>query len=146
MDRFLFSYPATRYVTFSHDEPSREAEIAYENLYDDLTKLSPAKDARGYDVPKRVPMTFDALRLYEDEFNRYSLETIQPGFPKILEAQWAKSRGHLARLSLILAVCRSVKDKKTGDDERCEREVLRICRPTPPAWRRCSRASALAIL
>lgn len=122
MDRFLFSYPATRYVTFSHDVPSRATEIAYENLYDDLTKLSPARDARGYDVPKSVPMTFDALRLYEDEFNRYSLETIQPGFPSILDAQWAKSRGHLARLSLILAVCRSVKDKKSADDERCERE------------------------
>lgn len=45
---------------------------------------------------------------------------LQPGFPSRLEGVWSKLRGHLARLSLVLAACRCIE----GDvrEERVERE------------------------
>lgn len=45
---------------------------------------------------------------------------LDPGFPRKLEGVWAKLRGYLARLSLVLAVCRCC---ETGSrEERVEAE------------------------
>ncbi len=45
---------------------------------------------------------------------------LEPGFPARLEGVWSKLRGHLARLSLVLAVCRCAESGVR--EERIERE------------------------
>jgi hypothetical protein len=51
------------------------------------------------------------------------MEAEKPGFPRRLQGPWAKMPGYLARLSLILALCRSVDN---GEPERVEgSDVLR---------------------
>ena len=122
MDRFLFGYPEAKIAYFSNDEPSRAAEISYENLYDSLTNLKCASNPRGMPVPRPIKMSFDALRAYEDEYNRISTDIIEPGFPSRLEAQWSKGRGYLARLSLIMGVCRCVWNRIPEDNFLIERE------------------------
>jgi hypothetical protein len=47
---------------------------------------------------------------------------LDPGFPRRLEGVWAKLRGYLARISLVLAVCRCI---ETGArEERVEAEDI----------------------
>ena len=122
MDRFLFAYPATRHIRFSRVEITRKAEIPYENLYDALSKIELHEDEYGAIVPQTVPMNFQALRAYEDEYNRLGAEMIEPGFDPKLEAQWSKARGHLVRLALILAMCRIVTEKIPRDKEEITAE------------------------
>jgi hypothetical protein len=125
MDRFLFSYPEKKIVYFSEYETSRESEVLYENLYDSLQKLKPAKHAyKGYDIPRPLSMSMDARRLYKDEYNRISTDIVDPAFPQKMEAQWAKGRGYLARLSLINAVCRCVSEGIPEEKQMVEAEDL----------------------
>jgi len=122
MDRFLFGYPEAKIAYFNRDIPSRQAEVSYENLFEALQKLEPARNLRGGPVPLPIRMSFEALRAYEDEYNRISTDIIAPAFPSRLEAQWSKGRGYLARLALILGTCRAVASKLQNDEWMIERE------------------------
>ena len=120
MDRFLFAYPAPRYVRFTEKEIGAEAEEHFGVLYRRLSDLRLVLDEYGDPNPKPLKLTPEALRLFAFCVDSLGAEVLQPGFPRRLEGVWSKLRGYLARLSLILAVCRSV--QSTASEERVERE------------------------
>lgn len=120
MDRFLFAYPAPRHVRFTEDEVSGEAEARYVALYEKLANLTLAADEHGDPNPKPLKLSSDARKLFAGNVDALGAEMLQPGFPSRLEGVWSKLRGYLARLSLVLAVCRCV---ETGaPEERVEAE------------------------
>lgn len=106
MDRFLFAYPAPRHVRFSEEEISPEAEERYAALYDELANLTLATDEHGDPNPKPLKLSLEAKRLFAGIVDALGAEVLEPGFPSRLEGVWSKMRGYLARLSLVLAVCR----------------------------------------
>ncbi|MBX6763932.1 MAG: DUF3987 domain-containing protein [Rubrobacteraceae bacterium] len=120
MDRFLFAYPAPRHVRFTEDEIGAEAEERYASLYDTLASLTLATDEHGDPNPKPLRLTPEARRLFASVVDTLGAEVLAPGFPRRLEGVWAKLRGYLARLSLLLAVCRCV--EIGGREERVEAE------------------------
>ena len=106
MDRFLFAYPAPRHIRFTEDEVSADAEARYADLYRRLSDLPLATDEYGDPNPKPLQLSPEAKKLFARCVDSLGAEVLQPGFPARLEGVWSKLRGYLARLSLVLAVCR----------------------------------------
>jgi len=72
--------------------------------------------------PLRIFFTPDAKDLFPRFVDENVMEYQEPGFPRRLLGPWAKMSGYLARLSLILALCRAVDE---GEPEQVEgRDVL----------------------
>jgi hypothetical protein len=69
-----------------------------------------------------VPMSWEARRLFKEIHDKIGRETLEPGFPQRLQGVWAKMRGYLARISLVLALCQSVKN---GQPEQVEEEDVK---------------------
>jgi hypothetical protein len=110
MDRFLFAYPAARHIRFSEKEISEEAELIYASLYRRLSYLTLAQDDYGDPNPKAVKLTFEARRRFAQAVDTLGAEIMEPGFPTRLEGVWSKLRGYLARLALLLASCRCIRE------------------------------------
>jgi hypothetical protein len=106
MDRFLFAYPAPRHVRFTEKEIGAEAEDRYANLYRKLADLTLATDEYGDPNPKPLRLSPEARKFFAGCVDTLGAEVLEPGFPARLEGVWSKLRGYLARLSLVLAVCR----------------------------------------
>jgi len=105
---------------FTEKEIGAEAEEHYGALYRRLSDLRLVLDESGDPNPKPLKLTAEALMLFALCVDSLCAEVLEPGFPRRLEGVWSKLRGYLARLSLILAVCRSV--QSTASEERVERE------------------------
>jgi hypothetical protein len=60
----------------------------------------------GEPVPGVVPMTPDAWEVFKELSGYLQDEMHAPGFPARLEGVLSKMEAYLARLSLILALCR----------------------------------------
>ncbi len=120
MDRFLFAYPKARHVRFSYEEVSAESQGRYAALYEKLADLHLATDEHGDPNPKPLKLAPEAKSFFAERVNSLGAEMLQPGFPSRLEGVWSKLRGHLARLSLVLAVCRCAEGGVR--EERVERE------------------------
>lgn len=110
MDRFLFAFPEPRYVRFTYDEISEGAEEAYADLHRKLADERLLTDRDGDPNPKPLRLSPEAKELFSQTVDSLGAEAIAPGFPRRLEGVWSKLRGHLARLSLVLAVCRCAGD------------------------------------
>jgi hypothetical protein len=123
MDRFLFAYPEARHVRFNDHEIGAEAEAEYAALYHKLADLPLATDEHGDPNPKPLKLSTEARTLFAEAVDSLGAEVVEPGFPARLEGVWSKLRGYLARLSLVLAVCRRVERGPGGDgQERVEAE------------------------
>jgi hypothetical protein len=122
MDRFLFAYPKARHVRFSFEEISEGAEVRYASLYTKLADLPLATDEHGDPNPKPLTLPPEAKKLFARTVDSMGTEMLQPGFPGRLEGVWSKLRGHLARLSLVLAVCRCAEALPGAREERVEAE------------------------
>jgi hypothetical protein len=122
LDRFLFACPFSQPVGWTEDEVSEEAREEYHRLYVGLRELEMGLDEHGNPHPKPVLFASGVKEVFAEVMNEIVMEAEEPGFPRKLQGPWAKMPGHLARLSLICALCRSV-DK--GLPERVEsRDVL----------------------
>ena len=124
MDRFLFAYPVPLHVRFTEDEVSEDAEEEYADLYRKLTNLTLATDEYGDPNPRSLLLTRRARDLFASTVDSLGAEVLEPGFPVRLEGVWSKLRGYLARLSLILAVCRCATTRAM--EERIEREDIEM--------------------
>ena len=121
IDRFLFGYPAARRIRYNEREVSEEAEKRYADLYRRLAALPLAIDENGAPNPKVLKLTLDAKRRFAEAVDFLGDETLEPGFPVRLEGAWSKMRGYLARISLLLALCRcSTETKADGTGDRSE--------------------------
>jgi hypothetical protein len=117
LDRFLFACPAYQPIGWTEHEISEEAREGYHRQYVSLRELEMGLDEYDNPCPKRVRFSPDAKAVVAQLVDELVTETEQPGFPRRLQGPWAKMAGYLARLSLILALCRTVDD---GDSERVE--------------------------
>jgi hypothetical protein len=123
MDRFLFAYPQARHVRFNDYEIGAEAEAQYAALYHELAGLTLATDEYGDPNPRSLRLSPEAKTLFANALDSLGAEVLEPGFPARLEGVWSKLRGYLARLSLVLAVCRCVTN--IVREERLEAEDVR---------------------
>jgi putative DNA primase/helicase len=120
VDRFLFAYPTPLHVRFNDHEIGAKAEAEYATLYRRLTSLSLATDEHGDPNPRPLKLSPEARKRFAESVDTLGAEVLQPGFPARLEGVWSKLRGYLARLSLVLAVCRCVTNNVR--EERVEAE------------------------
>jgi len=123
MDRFLFANPEARHVRFNDYEIDAEVEAQYATLYHKLAGLTLATDEYGDPNPKPLRLSPEAKTLFANALDSLGAEVLEPGFPARLEGVWSKLRGYLARLSLVLAVCRCVTN--IVREERLEAEDVR---------------------
>jgi hypothetical protein len=117
MDRFLPAYPDPVPSRWTDDEITLEARQSVYGLYERLWGLQMGEDENGDPEPQMVRFSPDAKEVFAQVVNELGEEREGAGFPSHLKGPWAKLRGHLARLSLILAMCRVVED---GAPERVE--------------------------
>ncbi len=123
IDRFLFAYPETTPSRWSDEEISDGAIGGVKWLYDKLRKLEPGEDEYGDPKPAIVALSQDAKVALVELINAHRAEMDAPGFPPRLRGPWAKLEAYLARLALIVSMCRIVADDAP---ERIEAEdVLR---------------------
>jgi hypothetical protein len=121
-DRFLVSYPELRRTCISDAEISDEAIAEFKQLYGKLADLGMPEDESGEPYPAVVPLSSDAWEVFKEVADSLAEEADAPGFPARLEGAWSKMEAYLARLSLILALCRVAEQ---GGEERVEaRDVL----------------------
>jgi hypothetical protein len=64
-------------------------------------------------------MTPEARDQFRNTVDAMSAEVFEPGFPARLQGVWSKMEGYLARIALILGLCRAA---TTGETERVEEE------------------------
>lgn len=123
LDRFLFAYPDPKPSRWTDDEISPEARADYGSLYGKLRGLHMDTDDHGDPNPAKVALAPDARAVLIEAVNDHRAEMETPGFPLRLKGLWSKLEAYLARISLILALSRSVDD---GSPERVESgDVLR---------------------
>ena len=106
MDRILFAYPETTPSRWSDDEISDGAIGGLKWLHDKLRKLEPGEDESGDPEPVTVRLSPEAKPVLVQLFNSHREEMDAPGFPARLRGPWAKLEAYLARLALIVAMCR----------------------------------------
>jgi hypothetical protein len=117
LDRFLFAFPKHSHTDLSDSEIGADTEAQYADLYDKLSSLRMVEDETGQEAPNVVPMSREARRLFKEIHDEIGRETLEPGFPLRLQGVWAKMRGYLARISLVLALCRSVEQNEPEEVE-----------------------------
>ena len=118
LDRFLFAYPHHSQTDLSEIELEPGTEVAFANLYDSLCSLRMIEDvATGLYHPKVIPMSPEAKRRFKEIHDSIGRESRQAGFPARLRGVWAKMRGYLARISLILALCRCAEGREVEQVE-----------------------------
>jgi putative DNA primase/helicase len=120
-DRFLVSYPELTWTRVSDAEISDKARAKVKQLYGKLAGLKMSVDESGEPYPAVVPLSSDAWEVFKEVADSLAEEAYAPGFPTRLEGAWSKLEAYLARLSLILALCRI----EQGGEERVEaRDVV----------------------
>ena len=123
LDRLLFSYPETTPSRWSDEEISDGATGGVKWLYEKLRKLTPGESENGDPEPALVSLSPEAKSVLVELINAHRAEMDSPGFPARLRGPWAKLEAYLARLSLIVGMCRVVANDAP---ERIEAEdVLR---------------------
>src|SRR3712207_248364 len=126
LDRFLFGYPKHSQTDLSDVEIGADTEAEYAALYAKLSSLQMTEDEIGQDAPNVVPMSREARRLFKEIHDEVGRETLEPGFPLRLQGVWAKMRGYLARITLVLAFSRSVEHNQPEQVE--EEDVKKAAR------------------
>jgi Protein of unknown function (DUF3987)/Bifunctional DNA primase/polymerase, N-terminal len=102
-ERFLVAYPEE---SVAHpgldDEISEEAKKSYHNLIRKLYNLETAEEG----TPDTVPLTREAKRAFEEYSDSLADEQEFGALTEGMRATIPKLREYLARISLIMAVCR----------------------------------------
>lgn len=117
IERLLFGYPETEINLFSFEEISLDAEQAYEDLYRKLAALDMVEVEGGDYEPGIVYMSSTAKARFGELSDGLLKDVYGLGFPARLQRTYSKLEAYLARLSLIIAMCRVV---ETGEPERVE--------------------------
>jgi hypothetical protein len=127
LDRFLFAYPKHSNTDLSDVEIGADTEVEYAGLYAKLSSLQMVHDEIGQEAPNVVPMSQEARRLFKELHDEIGREMLEPGFPLRLQGVWAKARGYLARISLVLALSGSVEhDEPEQVEEEDVQNAARI--------------------
>lgn len=102
IDRVLFTYPEQIGQSWSDAVISEEAYQAINQCFDELMKL----DFDRYGEPVSVSLNIKARDKFIDWINGHYEEIEHESFPYILRGPWSKMPGQLARITLIIHLCR----------------------------------------
>lgn len=125
-DRFLFAYPDPAPQFF--DRTKRVSPVSkqrYEDLYMDLARVPLPTLKNGWIDPLKIQLSKEAESAFDAELNKIYAEAEDPEMPIRLRGVWKKLSTYLARLCLILAVCRH-------KDEQGDRRVTGALSPVTP--------------
>jgi|SRR5215216_3338259 len=110
LDRFLCAYPDPVAPGWHDAEITEMAQTHYSNLYQRLRMKHCEIDEQGDPHPKKLSFSTSAKGVLVDFINEHSQEMNRPGFPAALKGVYGKLEAYIGRLSLILAMCRSVEE------------------------------------
>jgi hypothetical protein len=108
--------------------PQAEAMIA--RLFDRLCGLEPDRSADGDEIPKTIPMTAQALRVFKDFFREHGDEQVE--LTGDISTAWSKLEECVPRFVLILHMLRvvsndpTVKDPNRADEACVENAVTLV--------------------
>jgi hypothetical protein len=114
-ERFLVAYPEGRVARPGlDDEISEEAKKSYHDLIGKLYDLETAEEG----TPDTLSLTHEAKRAFEEYSDALADEQEFGALPEGMRAAIPKLREYLARISLIMAVCRIVETDRSDTSDR----------------------------
>ncbi len=111
LDRFLLAYPDSLPSPWSDDELSDKTLADYQKLYQQLCDLDMPVDDNGRPAPKELQLESKAREFFVSKVNSLREEMDLPLFPRYLKGPWSKLEAYLARLTLITALVRIVREE-----------------------------------
>jgi hypothetical protein len=102
MDRVLFAFPEQIGQAWSDAVISEEAIQSINKCFDELMKLDFDRDGE----PVNISLNIKARDRFINWINGHYEEMERENFPYILRGPWAKMPGQLARITLIIHLCR----------------------------------------
>jgi hypothetical protein len=129
LHRILFAWPDPIETPYTPDEPDPLTLDEYEGLFVKLFALQPARNSDGEDFPRTLRFTPQAQQRFADFVTQNSREINADDFPDELRGPWAKMDGCVARIALVLHVCRHVCGETQTEDvdgESVEKAILTI--------------------
>jgi hypothetical protein len=112
-ERFLVAYPEESVARpVLDDEISVEAKRSYHDLIRKLYNLETAEEG----TPDTVPLSLEAKRAFEEYSDALADEQEFGALPEGMRAAIPKLREYLARISLMMAVCRMETDRSDRSD------------------------------
>jgi len=112
-ERFLVAYPEGRVARPGLDDEISEDDLtSYDDLIRNLYDLETAEEG----TPDTVPLSHEAKRAFEEYSDALADEQEFGALPEGMRAAIPKLREYLARISLIMAVCRMETDRSDRSD------------------------------
>jgi len=102
LDRILFTYPATKKLTYSEAEIPQHLLTNYQNCFQELMALKPSSTDKYNEHPISLPFSPDAKKEWVQWITLHYAERNHPDFPWYLNGIWAKLEAYTARFALIL--------------------------------------------
>jgi hypothetical protein len=117
LDRLLFAYPRPTPAVGETWECVEEDVVAgWAGVLKALWGLQPEDHPEHGTRPRRVYLTREARRGWEDFTGRLASELNDDSFPDCLRGPWSKFRGYCARLALVMHCLRRACGEAGGED------------------------------
>ena len=120
VERFLFAWPDARTQPDSERDVTLEAEDAYREVWDRLHALKMGEDEFGNPAPEDVPLAPEALPAWKAYKRALKRSADEPGVSSFMRGVIGKTKAHLPRFALILALVRTVEDGEAVEEVRRE--------------------------
>lgn len=104
--RILFCFPDPVIASWNEKIISSSAKNEVDCCFEKLWRLNPTVDGQGHKEPVVMPLSHEAKRIWVEWYNTHCQEQSQPGFNELWEGPWAKMPAQVARMALIIHVCR----------------------------------------
>jgi len=110
LDRFVLSFPDPVTPGWRDAEITEAAERRYAEFYKQLRGRHLGRDEFGEPLPQRLVFASDAKAVLIEAVDMHAEETARPGFPSSLAGVYGKLEAYIGRLSLLLAMARSIEE------------------------------------
>lgn len=122
--RILFTYPEPVPQKWTDAIISKTARERVRNVFKELFRLAHNYDENMEPVPVAVPLSTKARETFKEWYEEHQQEIDSPGFQDNLRGPWAKMPGQLARIALIIHLCRQAANE-TDSQEIGEETIIR---------------------
>jgi putative DNA primase/helicase len=113
LDRFVCGYPDSVAPGWRDGVITESAQRRYSDLYQQLRVRRMESDEYGDPLPQKVEFSSSAKAVLEQAINDHAAESNRPGFPSRLQGVYGKLEAYIGRLSLVLAMARSVEERSS---------------------------------
>ncbi|MDK2889107.1 MAG: hypothetical protein PWP72_1985 [Thermoanaerobacter sp.] len=112
--RILFCFPDPVPNRWTEASISEEARESVNRCFEQLWKLTHTAGEHGEPIPVVVPLSPEGKRVFLEWYESHCQEEQAPDFQAAWRGPWAKMPAHVARLALIIHVCRLVSGETTS--------------------------------